>query len=224
MDLHDDAVAMEDDLVRLRREIHQDPESRAGRAAHAGEGAARAGRPRARDLHGLGHDLGDRCAARRRSYSAVRDDDPRTVLLRADMDALPVAEETGLDFASTNGAMHACGHDLHTAALVGAARLLARHRDRPRGRRRVHVPARRGGLGRRRGDDRRGCARRRRATRRRGVRHSTSSPACCRGHQFASRPGPLLAASHGLHSDGPGRGGHGSSRTAPAIRSPRWPR
>ena len=50
--------------------------------------------------------------------------DPKTVLLRADMDALPVAEETGLDFASTNGAMHACGHDLHTAGLIGGARLL----------------------------------------------------------------------------------------------------
>src|SRR5699024_168056 len=46
-----------------------------------------------------------------------------------DMDALPVEEETGLDFASTNGNMHACGHDMHTAGLVGAARLLAAHRE-----------------------------------------------------------------------------------------------
>ncbi len=55
------------------------------------------------------------------------------VLLRADMDALPVAERTGLDFASrTDGAMHACGHDLHSAMLVGAARLLsARQADLP---------------------------------------------------------------------------------------------
>ncbi|TSI15590.1 M20 family metallopeptidase, partial [Brevibacterium aurantiacum] len=51
------------------------------------------------------------------------------VLLRGDMDALPVVEVTGLDYASTNGNMHACGHDLHTAGLVGAARLLAAHRD-----------------------------------------------------------------------------------------------
>lgn len=51
------------------------------------------------------------------------------VLLRGDMDALPVVEETGLDFASTNGNMHACGHDMHTAGLVGAAKLLAAHRD-----------------------------------------------------------------------------------------------
>ena len=52
------------------------------------------------------------------------------VLLRGDMDALPVTEDTGLDYASkVDGAMHACGHDLHTAMLVGAARLLSAHRD-----------------------------------------------------------------------------------------------
>src|SRR5260370_5151271 len=44
----------------------------------------------------------------------------RTVLLRGDMDALPVAEHTGLPYASQiDGAMHACGHDLHTAMLAG---------------------------------------------------------------------------------------------------------
>ena len=46
------------------------------------------------------------------------------VLLRADMDALPVTEETGADFAFDGPRMHACGHDLHMAMLVGAARLL----------------------------------------------------------------------------------------------------
>jgi hippurate hydrolase len=51
-----------------------------------------------------------------------------TILLRADMDALSVKEETGLDFASTNGFMHACGHDVHMAAAVGAAHLLATHK------------------------------------------------------------------------------------------------
>ena len=50
------------------------------------------------------------------------------VLLRGDMDALPIDEETGFDFASDNGAMHACGHDLHTTGLVGAVHLLHAHR------------------------------------------------------------------------------------------------
>ena len=67
------------------------------------------------------------------------------VLLRADMDALPVTEETGEPFAAPAGVMHACGHDLHTAALVGAAVLLSRHRAELAGRRGVHVPAGRGG-------------------------------------------------------------------------------
>ena len=52
-----------------------------------------------------------------------------TVLLRGDMDALPLTEETGLDFTSrSDGAMHACGHDTHTSMLVGAAKLLSGQR------------------------------------------------------------------------------------------------
>jgi hippurate hydrolase len=54
----------------------------------------------------------------------------RTVLLRGDMDALPLEEDTGLDFASqVKGAMHACGHDTHVAMLAGAARALCERRD-----------------------------------------------------------------------------------------------
>lgn len=48
----------------------------------------------------------------------------KTILLRADMDALPMKEESGLDFASTNGNCHSCGHDIHTAMLLGAAKIL----------------------------------------------------------------------------------------------------
>jgi amidohydrolase len=57
------------------------------------------------------------------------------VLLRGDMDGLPMPEDTGLPYASeVHGAMHACGHDLHTAMLVGAARLLSAGRDQLPGR------------------------------------------------------------------------------------------
>src|SRR5437667_7219376 len=55
----------------------------------------------------------------------------RTILLRGDMDALPMPEDTGLDYASEfPGRMHACGHDSHTAMLVQAVHLLSRHRDK----------------------------------------------------------------------------------------------
>lgn len=58
-----------------------------------------------------------------------------TLLLRGDMDALPIREETGLAFASENeGVMHACGHDVHTSSLLGAAMILARHREAVYGR------------------------------------------------------------------------------------------
>ncbi|MCR2810637.1 MULTISPECIES: M20 family metallopeptidase [unclassified Microbacterium] len=56
-----------------------------------------------------------------------------SVLLRSDMDALPVIEHSGAGFASSNGAMHACGHDLHMSALVGAIRLLCARREDVRG-------------------------------------------------------------------------------------------
>lgn len=62
----------------------------------------------------------------------------RTVMVRCDIDALPVAEATGLPFASENqGVMHACGHDTHMAMALGAAEVLSRVRDRIRGRVRV---------------------------------------------------------------------------------------
>ena len=53
----------------------------------------------------------------------------KTIAFRADMDALPIQEETGLPFASENpGVMHACGHDCHTAALLGLLRSMTQHR------------------------------------------------------------------------------------------------
>lgn len=53
----------------------------------------------------------------------------KVFLIRGDMDALPITEETDLDFKSENGCMHACGHDMHTAMLLGAARYLKNHEE-----------------------------------------------------------------------------------------------
>ena len=58
----------------------------------------------------------------------------RSVLLRADMDGLPIKERTGLPFACKNGNMHACGHDIHTAMLLGAVQLLKAHEKELKGR------------------------------------------------------------------------------------------
>ena len=75
--------------------------------------------------------------------AVLRNGDGPTLLLRADMDGLPVVEQTGLDYASVAtatdpagkavGVMHACGHDVHMTVLIGAVRYLAGHRDRWRG-------------------------------------------------------------------------------------------
>lgn len=53
----------------------------------------------------------------------------KVFLIRADMDALPIKEEAEVDFPSANGCMHACGHDMHAAMLLGAAKLLKDHED-----------------------------------------------------------------------------------------------
>jgi hippurate hydrolase len=116
-EVHDDAVAISGELAGLRRAIHSEPEI--GFEL-----------PRTQDkvlaaLDGLPLEITTGQALS--SVTAVlRGARPgETVLLRGDMDALPVTERTALPYASqVDGAMHACGHDLHTAMLAGAARLL----------------------------------------------------------------------------------------------------
>jgi len=118
----DDARALLDDTVQLRRRIHRHPE--------LGLSVPRTQAAVLEALEGLGLEL--RTGQRTTSVvGRLRGARPGpTVLLRADMDALPMPEDTGLPFASeVAGAMHACGHDAHTAMLVGAARILACRRD-----------------------------------------------------------------------------------------------
>lgn len=69
----------------------------------------------------------ERCG--RSGIAATIGSGDKCILLRADMDALPIKEQSGEAFACTSGNMHACGHDMHTAILLGAARLLKAHED-----------------------------------------------------------------------------------------------
>lgn len=119
--LRDDARDLLPGLVGLRRAIHADPE--------LGLELPRTQRRVLDALEPLGVEV--TLGAGLSSIAAViRGAHPGpTVLLRADMDALPLTEETGLDYAATGERMHACGHDLHVAGLVGAAQLLAARRD-----------------------------------------------------------------------------------------------
>jgi hippurate hydrolase len=116
------AAADADALIALRRAIHADPELGLDT-------------PRTRDklkqsLAGLPLTIRD--SASTSGFVAVLDGAGagRTVLLRGDMDALPITEATGLDFASREaGRMHACGHDSHSAMLARAAHMLSAQRD-----------------------------------------------------------------------------------------------
>ena len=111
-----------DETVELRRRIHRHPEL--GLSLPSTQSAV------LESLDGLGLEI--RTGQKTTSVVAkLRGARPGpTILLRGDMDALPMPEDTGLPVASeVPGAMHACGHDGHTAMLVGAARLLAGHRD-----------------------------------------------------------------------------------------------
>src|SRR5436305_4070714 len=108
MNLLADAHAQQDELVRLRRAIHQDPEL--GLELPRTQEKVLAALDGLPLEIGLGRSLSSVTAVLRGSSAGP------AVLLRADMDALPVTERSGVDFASRiDERMHACGHDLHTA-------------------------------------------------------------------------------------------------------------
>jgi hippurate hydrolase len=123
-ELAEEADRYLDTLQGIRRELHQIPEF-----------GLELPKTRERILASI-KELGEIHLSDRQSSIAllIRGAQPGpTVLLRADMDALAVQEDTGLDFASTNGYMHACGHDLHMAIGIGAAHLVRTHTDELKG-------------------------------------------------------------------------------------------
>lgn len=115
------AESMRDRLLAVRRELHE--------VVEIGLDLPRTQQILLRELEGLGLEIS--AGSSLSSVTAIlRGGRPGpVVLLRGDMDGLPITEATGLPFASTSGAMHACGHDLHMAGVLGAVRLLVDRRE-----------------------------------------------------------------------------------------------
>ena len=129
--LLEDARALAPRLANIRHELHQIPE--------LGCDLPQTSALVQRELEELGIpyqvSVGGSCVVAlvgrgaRQGASASNEQSGPCILLRADMDALPVRECSGEPFASSNGRMHACGHDMHATALLGAARLLKQRED-----------------------------------------------------------------------------------------------
>lgn len=201
--LRAEAEAILPDIVDLRRRFHRRPEvglALPGTQAMVVEELRAIGlEPR------LGRSLGSVIAIIEGARPGP------TILLRGDMDGLPLHEDTGLPFASElAGAMHACGHDTHMAMLLGAARLLLAHRDALAGRvLLMFQPGEEGWHGARvmleEGllDDAVGAA----TTAAFAIHISTRYPS----GTVDFRPGPMLAAADALTITVRGRGGHAST-------------
>lgn len=194
-----DAHALQDDLVALRRELHRIPE--------VGLDLPRTQEIVLRALEGLPLEITTGTATTS-VVAVLRGGRPGpTVLLRGDMDALPITEATALDYAATTGTMHACGHDLHTAALVGAARLLSARREELAGDVLLMFQPGEEGYGGAKVMLEEGLLE---ASGKKPVAayaiHVSPGP---RG-VFWHRPGPVLAGSNELRVTVRGKGGHGS--------------
>lgn len=109
------------ELIQYRRDIHQSPEV-GDHLPHTSEYVMN-------QLKQMGYEPQEICDSGIVALAGDPKKSQKTFLLRADMDALPIAEQTDYSFKSTNGNMHACGHDFHTTMLLGAAKLLKQYED-----------------------------------------------------------------------------------------------
>ena len=112
-----EAKAIENELIAHRRHLHQNPE--------LGFDLPKTTAYVMQQLREYGY--APKAVGKAGISAVIGPDGGKTFLIRGDMDALPMKEETGLPFSSINGKMHACGHDFHTSALLGAAKLLKAH-------------------------------------------------------------------------------------------------
>lgn len=125
--IREQALDLQDETVALRRRLHERPE--------LGNDLPVTREAVLESLDGLPLDITLHETTSGIAALLTGDRPGPTVLLRGDMDALPLHEDTGLDFASKDdGTMHACGHDTHTAMLTSAAKVLASRRDEIAGR------------------------------------------------------------------------------------------
>ncbi|NUQ89575.1 MAG: amidohydrolase [Glycomyces artemisiae] len=202
MDFREEAAAIEGELIALRRELHQIPEI--GLDLPKTQAAVLAA------LEGLPLEitLGQSTTA---VTAVLRGGKPGpAVLLRGDMDALPVTEENPAEWVSKHvGTMHACGHDLHTAGLVGAAKLLSAHQAELAGDVVfMFQPGEEGwdGAGHMIAEGVLEAAGRKVDA---AYGLHVISDTVPRG-VFTTKPGPMMAASSGLFVNVIGKGGHGS--------------
>lgn len=121
----EEAKALKEYMVKIRRTLHAVPET--------GFSLENTKKLVVSELQAMGYDTED-CGKCGVTALVGRKDSGRVFLLRSDMDALPIKEEAEEDFASDNGNMHACGHDFHTAMLLGAAKILKQHESEINGR------------------------------------------------------------------------------------------
>ena len=191
-----DTKSIEPWIVDLRRRLHQCPEL----LYELHETSALV----CETLDSLGVDF-DEGIAETGILARIGDGDSDCIMLRADMDALPIAEKADVDFRSKNeGRMHACGHDCHAAMLLGAARLLKeRESDLPATVKLCFQPAEEGGAGGKRMCDE-GVMANPTVTKVFGLHIWPMIPT----GQLTGRSGPFLAATNSFEVRVKGKGGH----------------